>query len=421
MEDYQLTYDESGGDRRRRVLGQKATLTRIFLLHSGLSQNKQMPPQLTGFEKQVAQVIEQKKTIGDVVMISTFSFANIFFAFAMNYIWDLLNDISFLMILSYLSVNVPGLVQTIQSVFLSFIYMDLLQTDVWLNSLIYPDSNDEVDHGLNAYFELNGLQSTKLVKNLGSTFVFLVVFLFLHIFYIFLVAFFKGCFKCCDFVIEKLGKQLYWGGSIRFIIQQFTPLALASLINLQDITYENDGEITGVAFSFIILFLMTPGILLAFTVIGCKAYRHHQSQMEFNRDKAMGQIWNLFVLFRWVLTLTIIVILREHNIFQILALLTSISSQLYLVFATNAASKSVNAEAIKHRLVSIIIAMAISAQSSHQVRPKIRGGRFCWTGAGRLRWISKTEVVKTRIVVMKMTKRGRKGRKRFLESSIRGL
>ena len=98
----------------------------------------------------------------------------------MNFVWGLLNDLSFIMILSFISLNVPGIVQNIQSTFLTFIYMDLLQTDRWLPQLFYSEDELASDEPLNAYFDLNGLSSRSVIRNLGSTFVFLLIFLFLQ-------------------------------------------------------------------------------------------------------------------------------------------------------------------------------------------------------------------------------------------------
>ena len=66
--------------------------------------------------------------------------------------------------------------------------MDLLYTDRWLNPLIFKDealitNSDEDDQdakedaALNPFFEENGFSTKVLIKNLGSTFVYLVLFI----------------------------------------------------------------------------------------------------------------------------------------------------------------------------------------------------------------------------------------------------
>ena len=61
---------------------------------------------------------------------------------------------------------------------LSFIYLDILMTDKWLIPIIYGDTDeDDDDHALNSQFEDNGFGSMSLIKNLQSTFVYLVIIL----------------------------------------------------------------------------------------------------------------------------------------------------------------------------------------------------------------------------------------------------
>jgi hypothetical protein len=46
---------------------------------------------------------------------------------------------SFLTILTLISINVPGIAKTIQGVLLSFIYLDILMTDLWFLKVFYSD------------------------------------------------------------------------------------------------------------------------------------------------------------------------------------------------------------------------------------------------------------------------------------------
>jgi len=55
-----------------------------------------------------------------------------------QYLWGLLNDMSFLTICSMISINVPGIGKIIMTSLLNFIYLDILQTDLWLNPFIFP-------------------------------------------------------------------------------------------------------------------------------------------------------------------------------------------------------------------------------------------------------------------------------------------
>jgi hypothetical protein len=73
-----------------------------------------------------------------------------------------MRDISFLTMLSMISIPVPGLASVIQAAFLKFVYMDILHTDLWLVPIIFPDENYDFDDedqlsnkdsALNFYFD----------------------------------------------------------------------------------------------------------------------------------------------------------------------------------------------------------------------------------------------------------------------------
>jgi len=87
----------------------------------------------------------------------------------MNFLWGSMNDMSFLTILSLISITVPGIAQTIQSIILKFLYLDILMTDEWLYPIILKEEEDFfekqtfeneedvfLDHGINEYFHQNG-------------------------------------------------------------------------------------------------------------------------------------------------------------------------------------------------------------------------------------------------------------------------
>ena len=71
--------------------------------------------------------------------------------------WSRLNDLSFLTVNSLISLNVPGVVQILQKIMYSLIYVDVLQTDKWLIKAIYKGDEQATDvEALNIHFEENG-------------------------------------------------------------------------------------------------------------------------------------------------------------------------------------------------------------------------------------------------------------------------
>ncbi len=93
------------------------------------------------------------------------------------------DDFSFMMINTMLSISVPGIAKTLQKVLVNFIYFDILMTEKWLPSFLNwingEDTNNEVDSPLNNFFEENGFSSKLFMKNIGSTLVFLILYIFL--------------------------------------------------------------------------------------------------------------------------------------------------------------------------------------------------------------------------------------------------
>ena len=71
---------------------------------------------------------------------------NLLMSFFIQYIWALLNDMSFLTINAMISITVPGTAKLIQMALLNFIYLDILQTDKWLIPLLFKeDETNQTD------------------------------------------------------------------------------------------------------------------------------------------------------------------------------------------------------------------------------------------------------------------------------------
>jgi hypothetical protein len=69
--------------------------------------------------------------------------SNIALSFFIQWIWSLMTDMSFLTILSLISITVPGIAKIIQSALFGFICMDLLYTDRWLVPLLTSFKTDQ--------------------------------------------------------------------------------------------------------------------------------------------------------------------------------------------------------------------------------------------------------------------------------------
>jgi len=77
-----------------------------------------------------------------------------------------------------ISLPVPGIVQLVNNVMLSLIYIDIFLSDMWMTQIFYgKDKIDEDNEPLNSFFDENGYQSKILLKNIGSALVFLILYL----------------------------------------------------------------------------------------------------------------------------------------------------------------------------------------------------------------------------------------------------
>ena len=99
------------------------------------------------------------------------------------------------------------------------------------------ENKEEADHALNSYFEFNGFESMSLVKNLGSTFIYLLIYFLGLISLLLLIACksYANSSNMLNWLKTWLKKHLIWNSSIRFVLQQFQPLMISALINLYDV------------------------------------------------------------------------------------------------------------------------------------------------------------------------------------------
>ncbi len=95
--------------------------------------------------------------------------------------------------LAMIAVPVPGVASIVQSILLNLIYIDILQTDLWLipaikeaNKLSAEDLSS--DRSFNYYFESSGFSSTIMLINMGSTLVYVAFYASLVVIYLLLEA-----------------------------------------------------------------------------------------------------------------------------------------------------------------------------------------------------------------------------------------
>ncbi|TNV86753.1 hypothetical protein FGO68_gene13700 [Halteria grandinella] len=240
-------------------------------LQKGSFTMTQLPLQITKSQEQTVVMIQQTS---NAVSITFFTFGLIFsllLQIIMNQIWGLLNDLSFLVSLSMVSLSIPGIAQPIQSAILQFIYLDIFMTDKWLPSIadryLTQEELDE-DGAVNGYFEGSGFGSRYMQYNLGSTLIFMGIYAGLLVAIGVMQPFAKR-YQRVQKVSDRLKERLMWSGTIRFIIQQYQPLLISSLLHLSSPT-DHQNASTGVKFSYnlaISTIALLGLCLLAFTFI----------------------------------------------------------------------------------------------------------------------------------------------------------
>jgi hypothetical protein len=87
------------------------------------------------------------------------------------------------------------------------------------------------------------------VKNLGSSFVYLVIYFALWIFYVFFALLAK-LIPIFSYPAGFLSRRLFWNLTLSLFISQYPPIFMAALINLYDIKFETAFQMASTALCF---------------------------------------------------------------------------------------------------------------------------------------------------------------------------
>ena len=132
-----------------------------------------MPPQLL-YKWSWAQRISD---ILDMILMPKNLALRLMISISLNFIWGSMNDMSFLTLLSLISIGIPVIAQLITKIILKFLYLDVLQTEDWLLPWLTAEESDlpddYEDSALNEYFDLFGFDTMQIIKNLGSTLIYM--------------------------------------------------------------------------------------------------------------------------------------------------------------------------------------------------------------------------------------------------------
>ncbi len=241
---------------------------------------------------------------------------------------------SSLTILNVISVNVPGMASQYNNMVLGFSQLDILPSDEIYNNVFSFDDNDEA---LNPYFDKLGYSSKYSVRNMGSTFIFFLGYLFLYI--ILIISYYLNFKK----VFNYLKEILVWNGGLRFCIQQYLQIFLSSCINLSSVDMKKIGDAVSTVTTFILFFffLSLPYILISIIFAHEKLLNSQTFKEKFGTliefvktNTIIKAQWNVVQLLKWKFTIISLILLRNYPSLQIITLL-SIQSlvQVYLLAA----------------------------------------------------------------------------------------
>ena len=173
-----------------------------------------------------------------------------------------------------------------------------------------------------------------MIKNLGSTFVYMVL-LVLTLALLPLLKMLESSEEPPSRLTRFsrwMHKNMIWGFPLRFVLQQYAPIVIACGINLYGLKFD---EANGKLFSSVMSILFTSTSFVALYVM-VKIIKSHREAGTLESDyfqerfgcltdglrisSFLGCYWNLFILCRWQLTNLILLLLMDHNEVQILTL-----------------------------------------------------------------------------------------------------
>jgi hypothetical protein len=120
--------------------------------------------------------------------------------------------------------------------------------------------------GLNQYFEQNGFSTKVLINNMGSTFVYIAIYLFLIVLYILLTPV-SRFFSSLNLVRDFISRQLFMKYTLILFFSQLPPMFLSGLINIYNVNFNGLLNTVSTVVSFLILVVLPLGLVTAYLLI----------------------------------------------------------------------------------------------------------------------------------------------------------
>ena len=125
---------------------------------------------------------------------------------------------------------------------------------------------DFEDYPLNTHFNENGFQSLTLLKNIGSTFFFLIAYILLWVFLL-LLKLLSNLTAIFEKFRIKLQSWLMWNATISLMMSQFTPIMMSSILNINDLKWDSNVAIFSSALSIFLFSVVIVSLMLLSKVL----------------------------------------------------------------------------------------------------------------------------------------------------------
>jgi hypothetical protein len=178
---------------------------------------------------------------------------------------------SFLVINLLLAISISGIPSMIQSVMLKYIYFDILYPELWLSECMafigFDFDQVKNDTAINFQFSANGgYDSKQFLKNSGSSLIYIIVYLISWV-SLLLFSVLSRWSTVFGSLKLKLEKSLMWNRSLGFLMSQFSPLYLCSMMNFYDMRFKSDESVSvSSTYISIIVFIVINAALIILCV-----------------------------------------------------------------------------------------------------------------------------------------------------------
>jgi hypothetical protein len=157
-----------------------------------------------------------------------------------------------------------------------------------------------------------------LLGNLGSSLVFLIILPFIYLI-LGLINWLAKSFRKCTGPSKFLKSILVWNFAINFYFSQFTPIILACLINLKNLSKITPIEAASSYLTYFLVSSFTAILALMFYYLKVKTMHSENKSYLLSglrvSDSFIVKNWKLLVLIRLYITLIILVYMQERNIY----------------------------------------------------------------------------------------------------------